>query len=131
MKVDSRPWWAPWVGYVHPAVCELKPLRHAAWPITGPWGATPFDRKAQPLTKPRPPLSRSLWKTEMCESVASGRQCAFGLACLYAHCKEELRPRQRQAGYRTEPCKLEQDGFCPYGKRCNFKHNLYVMSQNH
>ncbi|CAJ0594759.1 unnamed protein product [Cylicocyclus nassatus] len=79
--------------------------------------------------RPAPPASN--YKTKMCMTYASGRQCEMGSRCKFAHGPEELRvaetqpQRQLNSRYKTKLCKNfgpYSSNYCPYGLRCEFIH---------
>jgi hypothetical protein len=65
----------------------------------------------------------NLFKTEICKAWESGKECAFGAKCQYAHGIQELRGKDRHQKYKTTYCKgYHEEGICPYGSRCSFIH---------
>ncbi|WKX91377.1 hypothetical protein Q1695_009879 [Nippostrongylus brasiliensis] len=81
-------------------------------------------RQRRPLTVP------FNYKTRMCLTYASGKQCEMGSRCKFAHGPEELRvadapPKAPNARYKTKLCKNFgpfASNYCPYGLRCEFIH---------
>ncbi|KAK6728858.1 hypothetical protein RB195_006119 [Necator americanus] len=86
-----------------------------------------FER---PVRQRRPPPVPSNYKTRMCMTYASGRQCEMGARCKFAHGPEELRvtetpQRAPNSRYKTKLCKNfgpYSANYCPYGLRCEFIH---------
>ncbi|EYC00903.1 hypothetical protein Y032_0112g328 [Ancylostoma ceylanicum] len=86
-----------------------------------------FER---PVRQRRPPPVPSNYKTRMCMTYASGRQCEMGNRCKFAHGQEELRvaeapQRPPNLRYKTKLCKNfgpYSSNYCPYGLRCEFIH---------
>lgn len=57
--------------------------------------------------------------------------CQYAERCLYAHSSEELRQRPVNAKFRTDLCKaFHEDGFCGYGARCSFRHEIPKMQKD-
>jgi len=66
-----------------------------------------------------------LFKTEICSSWNNTGECIYGKNCRFAHGTNELRERPKpHRNYKTAMCKNFLAGFCPYGSRCCFIHNL-------
>jgi butyrate response factor 1 len=62
------------------------------------------------------------FKTELCEGWLNGK-CKFGVKCVFAHGKDELKPKKRPKNYKTQLCeRFVTGGYCPYGRRCDFIH---------
>ncbi|VDM66558.1 unnamed protein product [Strongylus vulgaris] len=86
-----------------------------------------YDR---PIRQRRPAPPSSNYKTKMCMTYASGRQCDMGNRCKFAHGPEELRTaeipqRPPNSRYKTKLCKNfgpYSSNYCPYGLRCEFIH---------
>lgn len=84
----------------------------------------------RPPRQRRPPPVPLNYKTRMCITYASGKQCEMGSRCKFAHGPEELRvsdapPRAQNARYKTKLCKNfgpYTSNYCPYGLRCEFIH---------
>uniref|UniRef100_A0A8L8Q5S9 Tristetraprolin n=1 Tax=Heligmosomoides polygyrus TaxID=6339 RepID=A0A8L8Q5S9_HELPZ len=83
----------------------------------------------RPPRQRRPPPVPFNYKTRMCLTYASGKQCEMGYRCKFAHGPEELRaadpPRAPNARYKTKLCKNfgpYASNYCPYGLRCEFIH---------
>ncbi|XGW20675.1 hypothetical protein V3C99_004005 [Haemonchus contortus] len=84
----------------------------------------------RPPRQRRPPPVPFNYKTRMCLTYASGKQCEMGSRCKFAHGLEELRvadapPRAPNARYKTKLCKNfgpYASNYCPYGLRCEFIH---------
>ena len=53
-------------------------------------------------------------------------RCKYGENCAYAHGIENLRSKvTNTTAYRTKKCiQFFDNGYCPYGSRCQFKHQL-------
>ena len=53
-------------------------------------------------------------------------KCKYGDSCAYAHGKENLRSKvTNTTAYRTKKCvQFFENGYCPYGSRCQFQHQL-------
>uniref|UniRef100_A0A1I7XHK8 C3H1-type domain-containing protein n=1 Tax=Heterorhabditis bacteriophora TaxID=37862 RepID=A0A1I7XHK8_HETBA len=70
------------------------------------------------------------YKTRLCMTYSSGKECEMGDRCKFAHGTEDLRaleltPRAPNVKYKTKLCKNFlpfASGFCPYGLRCEFIH---------
>ncbi|KJH53486.1 hypothetical protein DICVIV_00229 [Dictyocaulus viviparus] len=88
------------------------------------------DCEHRPVRQRRPPPVPFNYKTRMCLTYASGKQCEMGNRCKFAHGPEELRvadaaPRALNARYKTKLCKNfgpYASNYCPYGLRCEFIH---------
>jgi len=72
------------------------------------------------------------FKTEMCKYYVMRTECPFNdmvpslsIQCNFAHGEEELRNKERLPNkYKTKPCtKFSEEGYCPYGQRCQFIHS--------
>lgn len=60
------------------------------------------------------------YKTEVCKNWLSG-ECKFGEMCLFAHGLDDLKKNKLQ---KTKECKnFKSNFYCPYGDKCQFKHN--------
>jgi len=66
-----------------------------------------------------------LFKTEICARWNNYGKCIYGKSCRFAHGTNELRERPKpNRNYKTAICKKFLSGFCPYGSRCYFIHDL-------
>jgi len=70
-------------------------------------------------------FNASLYKTEICRSWSEFGLCPYSHDCHYAHGFAELRVKPKPHWkYKTEMCKKYLNGYCPYGSRCCFVHEL-------
>ena len=87
------------------------------------------------------------YKTELCRPFTETGNCKYGDKCQFSHGMNELRILMRHPKYKTEYCRtfhtsmlatiqrprsrtvlLSIDriaGYCPYGPRCHFIHNVH------
>ena len=64
-------------------------------------------------------------RTELCKNWEIYHDCYYKDECSFAHGKEELRIDSPIIGTKYKLCKTFQEkGFCPFGKRCNYRHLL-------
>jgi len=76
-------------------------------------------------------FNADLFKTEICRSWRKFGACIYGDSCHFAHGGSELRVRPKpHRNYKTEMCKKFLAGYCPYGPRCCFVHNLKEQYQS-
>ena len=87
------------------------------------------------------------FKTELCHSWEITGTCKYGqnviyiiynininfiLQCVFAHGEVDLRTplkEEKKYSYKTKLCKqFFTDGYCPYGKRCQFSHQKQNIS---
>ena len=88
------------------------------------------------------------FKTELCHSWEITGTCKYGLnviyilyniyfyyfnkQCVFAHGIQDLRnplKEEKKSSYKTKLCKqFFCDGYCPYGKRCQFSHQKKNIS---
>lgn len=82
----------------------------------------PIPNINQPLKKSRDLDFQAKYKTEMCKKWLTD-ECDFGISCAFAHGKVEL--RSKLDSQKIKECiHFSETGFCPYGKRCQFKHSM-------
>ena len=62
-------------------------------------------------------------KTELCKNWEIYHACFYKNDCSFAHGTEELRSDTQTSGSKNKLCKsFKEKGFCPFGKRCNYRH---------
>lgn len=69
---------------------------------------------------------KTKYKTELCKYFVAGVPCIHGDQCAYAHGTDDLRSKvTNSSSYRTKKCsQFFDEGFCPYGGRCQFRHEV-------
>lgn len=70
------------------------------------------------------PINLDKYKTELCRNYTKFGCCKYGDYCMYAHGPHQLMPKSVPHNYRTKMCKHYTSGYCPYGNRCQFLHEI-------
>lgn len=94
------------------------------------WGNIPTEEKQEGVPfavwKRRGAYNLRRYKTEICRQWNETGECKYGVDCVFAHGKAELKELERHPKYKTQLCRNyhSKNPTCTYGVRCRYIHDL-------